>query len=200
MSVTQRRTEKDIIQKRAIETRDKILVAALELYTEKGYHNTTVDEISKRAGMSTGIAYRYFKNKKAILLAALTYAFENIRNIAGVSETDIFGQSLADALTAFEEIHIKYYAFHEELEGLKHSDEDVKKLCEDFSKIAIRGVYDSLPEVLRNRPHSWEKLNMAIGMMENYCHLYMDKQMTEEELRYIKDSVIKITEELLTAD
>ena len=81
MSITQRRTEKKVIQKRAIETRDKILAAALELYTEKGYHNTTVDEISKRAGMSTGIAYRYFKNKKAILLAALTYAFENIRDI-----------------------------------------------------------------------------------------------------------------------
>ena len=40
----QRRTDKEIVQKRAMETREKLLRSALELYTEKGYHSTTVDE------------------------------------------------------------------------------------------------------------------------------------------------------------
>ena len=37
-TIRQRRTDKEIIQKRAMETREKILVAALDLYTKNGYH------------------------------------------------------------------------------------------------------------------------------------------------------------------
>ena len=69
----QRRTDKEIVQKRAVETREKLLKSALELYTVKGYHSTTVDEIAKNAGLSTGVAYRYFKNKKDLLLEAISY-------------------------------------------------------------------------------------------------------------------------------
>ena len=81
MGFTQRITDKEIIQERALKTREKIMAAALELYTEKGYHKTTVDEIAQRAGASTGIAYRYFKNKKELLLAALTFAFEHLKEM-----------------------------------------------------------------------------------------------------------------------
>ncbi len=84
----------------------------------KRYHNTTVDEIAKRAGVSTGIAYRYFKNKKEILLAALTFAFANLKEMVGVSETDLYNGGLEAVLIFFEKIHIEYRAFHEELEGL----------------------------------------------------------------------------------
>ena len=79
MGITQRRTDKELIQERAVKTREKILATALQLYMERGYHAVTVDEIAKTAGLSTGIAYRYFKNKKDLLLAALTSAFENIK-------------------------------------------------------------------------------------------------------------------------
>lgn len=71
--VKQRITDKEVIQKRAVETREKLLVAALDMYIEQGYHNTTVDEIAKYAGLSTGIAYRYFKNKKELLLKTVEY-------------------------------------------------------------------------------------------------------------------------------
>lgn len=71
----------------------------------KGYHNTTVDEIAKGAGLSTGIAYRYFKNKKELLLAALSFSFENIKDIAGVSEEDFITNDISGILNAFEHIH-----------------------------------------------------------------------------------------------
>ena len=52
------------IQQRSQQTRLKIMQTALSVISEKGYHNVTVDEIAKAAEVSTGIAYRYFKNKK----------------------------------------------------------------------------------------------------------------------------------------
>ena len=59
---------KEPIQKRSIETRNKLMKTAIKLYADKGYHNVTVDEVASSAGLSTGVAYRYFKNKKDLLM------------------------------------------------------------------------------------------------------------------------------------
>jgi len=193
----QRRTDKDIVQPRAIETREKILKSALMLYTEKGYHSTTVDEIAKNAGLSTGVAYRYFKNKKELLLEAITYGFETIKDIAGVEETDLFGTDLEHTLAAFERIHMEYFAFHEELEGLRHSDSDVGKLYDDFTKTAIENVYEKLPEALKKKPDTLENLYIAIGIMENYCHTFMHKRLSDKQLKIMRKNVIKAVEDIL---
>ena len=47
--------------------RQKIMDAAWELFYEKGYENTTVNDIIKRAGTSKGGFYYYFKAKDELL-------------------------------------------------------------------------------------------------------------------------------------
>lgn len=196
----QRRTDKEIVQRRAMETREKLLKSALELYTEKGYHSTTVDEIAKNAELSTGVAYRYFKNKKELLLAAISYGFSTIKEVAGVEETDLFGTDLDHVLTAFEKIHTEYFAFHEELEGLRHSDSDVRKLYDDFTKTAIENVHEKLPENIRQKPDSLENLYIAIGIMENYCHTFMHKGLSDKRLKVMRKNVIKTVEHVLLGE
>ena len=193
----QRRTDKDIVQPRAMETREKLLKSALELYTEKGYHITTVDEIAKNAGLSTGVAYRYFKNKKDLLLAAITYGFSEIKNLAEVEENDLFGKDLEHTLSAFERIHTEYFAFHEELEGLRHSDSDVGRLYDEFTKSAIQNVYDNLPGDIKKKKDSMENLYIAIGIMENYCHTFMHKRLSDSQLKVMRKNVIKTVEHVL---
>jgi AcrR family transcriptional regulator len=58
------------IQKRSIEKMDVISKAGFDLFCEKGYHKTNTIEISKRAGVSTGAVYSYFRNKRDIYIAA----------------------------------------------------------------------------------------------------------------------------------
>src|SRR5262245_24002938 len=55
--------------KKAAETERKILEAALELFREEGFEQTTMRAIAARAGMATGAAYYYFPSKDAIVLA-----------------------------------------------------------------------------------------------------------------------------------
>lgn len=196
----QRRTDKEIVQQRAVETREKLLKSALELYTEKGYHCTTVDEVAKNAGLSTGVAYRYFKNKKDLLLEAIVYGFTTIKKIAGVKETDFTGMDLDKALKAFEKIHTKYFAFHEELEALRHSDADVRELYENFTKTAIQNLYDKLPEEIKEKKDSLEKLYIAIGIMENYCHTYMHKRLGRKQLTVMRENVIKTVKAVFEMD
>lgn len=48
---------------------DQILSAAETCVMQKGFHNTTVQEIAVMAGISTGLIYRYFKGKSDIIEA-----------------------------------------------------------------------------------------------------------------------------------
>ncbi len=54
---------------RAEETRRKIYEAAMELFREKGFDETTMRDIAAKAGVALGGAYYYFSSKDAIVLA-----------------------------------------------------------------------------------------------------------------------------------
>jgi len=47
--------------------RAQIRAAAGECFRQHGFHGTSIAQISKRAGMSTGHIYHYFENKEAII-------------------------------------------------------------------------------------------------------------------------------------
>lgn len=49
--------------------REQILVAALELFVERGFFGTAVPEIADRAGVGAGTIYRYFDSKEALVNA-----------------------------------------------------------------------------------------------------------------------------------
>jgi len=54
---------------RAEDTRRKIYEAALELFREKGFEQTTMRDIAAKAGVALGGAYYYFSSKESIVLA-----------------------------------------------------------------------------------------------------------------------------------
>ena len=50
-------------------TRDRILDAALDKFSSKGYHDTRMDEIVEESGTSKGAIYFHFPNKERLFLA-----------------------------------------------------------------------------------------------------------------------------------
>lgn len=51
--------------------RQHILDAAIACFARKGFHLTTMEEIGLEAGLSPGVAYRYFTSKEDIILATI---------------------------------------------------------------------------------------------------------------------------------
>ena len=198
MSENQRITGGEIIQLRAVKTREKILEKALLLYADKGYYNTTVDEIAKSADLSVGTAYRYFKDKKELLLAALKYGFTHVTELTSVSVTDIFGPDLERALKIFEKIHMDFFNLHEELEGLRHTDEDVRQLYDEVQESALKEIHDNLPKDIKERPNSFQDLRIAIGLMENHCHYYMHENSNKKTIAYMRKKIIEMVEIILS--
>lgn len=62
------------LSNKGIATRDAITAAARKLFAERGFHGTTLADITTAAGRSTAVFYRYFDDKED-LLASLAESF-----------------------------------------------------------------------------------------------------------------------------
>jgi AcrR family transcriptional regulator len=90
----------------ADDTRTKILEAALELFRERGFAESTMREIAAKAGVASGLAYYYFASKDAIVLAFYQRAKDEL---APALEAAQKGKSLRARLQAMIEARLEYF-------------------------------------------------------------------------------------------
>lgn len=57
------------ISAQGLQARDRLYATAIRLIAARGWHETTLRDVAKEAGVSVGLLYRYFPSKRAILLA-----------------------------------------------------------------------------------------------------------------------------------
>ena len=70
--------EKKREQKGVLSAEDRILKAAAEVFSEKGYDAAGVEEIAKRADVTKPLIYYYFKGKQTILERLVTRFVERV--------------------------------------------------------------------------------------------------------------------------
>ncbi len=58
--------------------REDILKAAIGIFSHKGYHDTSISDIIKKAGIARGTFYLYFENKRQIFNSILTALLEEL--------------------------------------------------------------------------------------------------------------------------
>lgn len=67
-------------RRRAEARPDEVLDAALDLFIEKGFAATRVEDIAKRAGISKGAVYLYFPSKESLLEGLVKRAIVPVAN------------------------------------------------------------------------------------------------------------------------
>ena len=60
-----------------------ILKAAETLFAQRGYHQTSIEEIADLAEISTGAVYLYFKNKEDLLITMMQEIGHQLRKLLG---------------------------------------------------------------------------------------------------------------------
>jgi len=63
-----------------------IMDTALKDFANEGYHNTTISQIAKHAGISKGLMYNYFKSKEELLNRIVIRSIEDIFSHFNLSE------------------------------------------------------------------------------------------------------------------
>jgi len=56
---------------KVLDRRSNIMMAGLEIFSEKGFHATAMDDIAERAGISKPILYQHFASKQDLYLGVL---------------------------------------------------------------------------------------------------------------------------------
>jgi AcrR family transcriptional regulator len=110
--------------------RDAVLRTAAQLFNEKGYAASTLDEVAERLGVSKPTVYYYAESKDAILFECVKAGLEMLQQ--AIREVDAAGG------TAFEKLHAAMRAY-------------VAIVTQDFGRLVIRVGEDPLPEANRRK-------------------------------------------------
>lgn len=82
---------------RADQQRVRILDAAQACFVREGFHTASMASIAEEAGVSTGLIYRYFDSKNAIILAIIDRQLQDkLGSIATLTEDPDIGRRFVD--------------------------------------------------------------------------------------------------------
>ena len=163
------------IQKRSIEKKQNIIKYGFELMCEKGYHNTNTAEIAKAAGVSTGIVYQYFNDKRDIFLQGIEQYSKSLLfpiNEFSTKKLDInnLENEFRNVINKSLKNHKISEAAHEEIYALQHSDPDVAEI---FLKQEIEATHNLISILEKNSittNNLKEKSHLIISLLDNLCH------------------------------
>ena len=166
---------KEPIQKRSIEKKDKIIRYGFDLICEKGYYNTNTAEIAKAAGVSTGIVYRYFKDKHDILLEGIRlYAdaifFPTLNNIDDEFQKTNLKEFFRSMINEFIENHKLSLVAHEEIMAMVHSDREIADFYHQYELNTTKNIVEFLQNKGINKKNLTEVVHIAMGLVDNLCH------------------------------
>ena len=162
-------------QERSIEKKNKIIQAGYELFSEVGYYGTNTVEIAKRAGVSTGIVYGYFADKRDILICVLEIyidkVYEPLAHLVDNTPKPVDLKKLAlSVIDKTIELHEQNAKLHNTLHSLATTDEAVNaqfinlenKITDQMSKQLIKKGVDGT--------NITEKVHLAMNIVQSYAH------------------------------
>ncbi len=128
--------------------KDEILNAAIILFAEQGFNDTSITEVAKAANVSTANVFYHFKNKEVLLLAAL----ENVETgIVSHFEDYFKDREFESGIKMMEEI-ISFYLYlagaMEQWFLLLHSHYPYRlALTNDVCRDHLERTYNSLVDI-----------------------------------------------------
>ncbi|MBI0578211.1 TetR/AcrR family transcriptional regulator [Neobacillus cucumis] len=134
------------------EKQDRIINAAIKEFAQKGYDNASTNEIVKDAGISKGLLFHYFGNKKQMFLFLFDHCYKIIADEfykkINLQETDFFSR-IRGAILIKTELLNQYpnlFKFIEEA-YLDESSEikiEIEKKVKQLNHINFGKIYEGI--------------------------------------------------------
>lgn len=181
------------------EKKKKIIDVSLQLFTEKGFRTTSIQDIIEHANISKGTFYNYFSSKNECFLAIL----EQLRYTAQLRRYELLlGKNEQDLSVLIEQIIIPMKINEENnlitlFEGVfQSSDAELKKGLHHHHFQEIKWLTERFTDVFGEeiRPYAFECVILFFGMVQysavtwrsTYRMAVDIRKLVEERLRYIQ--------------
>ncbi len=117
------------------EAKNRIIKVAIGLFSKKGYHDTTMDDIASELGVSRGAIYQYFESKEAILQDIFLLNQRCLRELLEQHKEVTDPLKVAERLfDKFTESNKARMPIHFEIISLASHDEAIKKVLLEDNK------------------------------------------------------------------
>ena len=191
------------IQKRSIEKKEKIIKVGFDLICEKGYFNISTPDIAKAAGVSTGIVYNYFQDKRDIFIEgikkysnSILFPMLEILQMDKIKKTEM--KNIIDKMIQiFIEKHTISKSAHEEMIAMSHLDTQIDEIFKNSELEMTNKVAEILRENGFTTSFLEEKVHISMGLIENLCHEIVYHNHPNLNQDVMKEQVIEIVEKLL---
>lgn len=177
-------------QSRSKETKNKILKTAIKLFSEKGYNNTSSNEIAANSGVSIGSFYAYFKDKKQLFLEVFEDYCNHIKETIYSNMNKISASNLNDfiysSINVTIEAHNYNLNFYKQVMIMQLSDDDVKNFIDNQAKFKFE-FFKKHINLYKNEitaQYSEASLFLIYSTIENIVHLivFSDTKVNKENL------------------
>jgi TetR/AcrR family transcriptional regulator len=134
------------------EKQNRIINAAIKEFAQKGYSNASTNEIVKEAGISKGLLFHYFQNKKQLFLFLFDTCVELITDDfykkIDLSETDFF-QRIRQSVLIKMELLAQYpdlFKFVEKayMDDAADIQAEMQKKIRELNHINIGKIYEGI--------------------------------------------------------
>lgn len=184
-------------QQRSIEKKERIIKAAYELFSENGYLSTITSDIARRAGVSTGIVYGYFKDKRDILFYVLKIYIKEAATpvmdyFYSVTPCTPLKEVFENVIELAENSHKQNANLHNILHSVAFTDEGIN---EEFLHLENHITISStikLRELGCNPSNIEEKVHIAMNLIQSYAHEAIYDKHDYINYDAMKQDVVKV--------
>lgn len=178
-------------QKRAIAKKEKILKASFQIFCDKGYYNTNTAEIAKKANVSTGIVYSYFKDKEDILIEVVKIYIDSLRrqfdqlllsSINQKSLPNIIGK-IIDVLILSHTMNVDA---HNEFMAMSMLNKDINVMFDAFEKETLEKLTKILIDSGYSDKNIYVKVRIGYNLAEQLAHTYIQEKCNKEDFAAMK--------------
>lgn len=180
------------------EKQKRIIIAAIESFSEKGFAATSTNEIAKKAGVAEGTIFKHFKTKKELLISVIAPIFSKllapfvIKDFAKVFDhkyeryEDFLRAMMENRITFVKnnmpliKIVIQEIPFHPELKEMFFENIG-KKIFERFCQLAEH--YQNKGQIIDIPPATVVRhtISTMIGYVAARYLLFPDKDWDDEQ-------------------
>lgn len=166
-------------QSRAVETRQKIIDAAVGLFADKGYGETGLNDLTARAGVTTGAFYYHFSSKEALATAIMDQGWPKALDVVtrclqppspGLENVIVMTFALSDLMKQDKSVWVANHLN----QAFGQLSEEGRRVFEDHAATFIDRLAAAVRGTDLNDGTTPEQVGSMVWITLHGCHLLSD--------------------------
>lgn len=136
-------------QNRGLETKQRILQAGFELFSQKGLHGTNSREIAATAGVSIGSFYTYYKDKRLLFMELIRSHCSKILKVLNNFSVEAYlekdpREAVHTLIQSVWMLHTSVYPLNQKAIALREIDAEIDMIIREQEEAIVQRLVEIL--------------------------------------------------------